>query len=119
MRFQVGTRAERLVAGSGEDRNSDIRIVAEMCPRREQQLVRLGVDGVVGLGPVQRDVRDLTALFVDHLGHGIPSRARDPAVKCGPIFKPTVADVQVMPIAKIKDKLNETIHALLTDQAWR
>jgi hypothetical protein len=30
-----------------------------------------------------------------------------------------VAGVQVMPIAKIKDKLHETVHALLADQAWR
>ena len=70
MRFEVGARAEGLVPGPGEDRDSDIRIVAEICPRLEQQLIGLGVDGVVDLGPVQRDVCDLIALFVDHLGHG-------------------------------------------------
>src|ERR1700694_3926773 len=70
MRLEVGARAEGLVAGPGEDRDSDIGIVAEICPRLEQQLIGLGVDGVMNLGPVQRDVRDLTALFVDHLGHG-------------------------------------------------
>src|SRR5271163_3279204 len=75
MRFEVGARAECLVAGPGEDRDPDIRIVAEMRPRLEQQLIGLGVDGVVDLGPVQRDVRDLTALFVDHLGHRDPLRS--------------------------------------------
>src|SRR5277367_341335 len=69
MRFEVGARAEGLVSGPGEDRDSDIRIVAEICPRLEQKLIGLGVDGVVDLGPVQRDVRDLIALFVDDFGH--------------------------------------------------
>src|SRR6201997_687915 len=90
MGFEVGARAETLVPGPGEDRDSDIRIVAEICPRLEQQLIGLGVDGVVDLGPVQRDVRDLIALFVDHLGHAdfLRSHAETAGFPCRAMIAP-------------------------------
>src|SRR6201982_928472 len=69
VRGQVGAGAERLVSYAGQDGEAHVRVGAEVAPRLEQQVVGLGVDGVALVRPVERDVRDLAALLIEHLGH--------------------------------------------------
>ena len=66
--LQVGAGAERL-AGAGEDRDVDRVVVAEVGPGLDHQPVDVGVDRVAGLGPVDRQVSDPVALFVEQLRH--------------------------------------------------
>ena len=47
--LEVGARAERLVAGAGEDRHVHVVVVAEVGPRLAQRLVRLEIDRVARL----------------------------------------------------------------------
>ena len=54
--LEVGAGAEG-VAGAGEDRDVDRVVVAEVLPGRPEQLVQLGVDRVLGLGPVDASGR--------------------------------------------------------------
>ena len=71
--LQVGAGAEG-VAGAGQDRDVDRVVVAEVLPGLPQQLVRLRVDRVLRLGPVDRQVGDPVALLGQELRH----RARPP-----------------------------------------
>jgi hypothetical protein len=56
-RLQVGAGAEG-VAGPGHDRHVHRVVVAELLPGLPQQLVHLGADRVLQLGPVERQVGD-------------------------------------------------------------
>ena len=67
MRLQIGTGAERLVARTGQDGHPEIRIVPEVFPYLPEQLVGFEVDGVHGLGTVERHIGDLSPLVVQDL----------------------------------------------------
>ena len=69
--LQIGAGGERLLAGSGQDRHPRLRVVAEPHPGVDQLPVRLGIDRVHGLGPVQRDRHDVVLLLVEK-SHGSP-----------------------------------------------
>src|SRR3954468_23007887 len=75
-RLQVRARGEG-VAAACEDRDVDGVVVAEVRPRGLEQLVQLGVDRVLRLGRVERQVRDPVALLVEQLAHEVtaPSAA--------------------------------------------
>jgi hypothetical protein len=68
---QVGAGAERVVAGAGEDRDADVRIVAHVLPRVGEAAEHLGVQRVPHLGAVHRERRDAARFFVEErrLGH--------------------------------------------------
>src|SRR3954454_22653730 len=66
--LEVGARAAR-VAGAGEDRDVDRVVVAELGPDLDEQLLHLGVDAVLDLGPVEGDEHDAVALVDQDLGH--------------------------------------------------
>ena len=53
--LQVGAGAER-VARAGDDRDVGVRVVAEVRPDLDELVLHLGVDRVLGLGAVERDV---------------------------------------------------------------
>jgi hypothetical protein len=53
----------------GQDRDVDAVVVADLRPGLDEQVLQLGVDGVLGLGAVEREVRDAVALLEEQLGH--------------------------------------------------
>jgi len=55
--LEVGSGGER-IATTGQDRDPQPVVVTEVAPDLTQQLVRLDVDRVLDLGPVERDVRN-------------------------------------------------------------
>ena len=71
MGLQIGSGAERLVAGTGEYGDSHLGVAGELRPCFEQQIVGLCVDRVPNLRPVQGDVGDSVALFVDDFAHAV------------------------------------------------
>jgi hypothetical protein len=59
VRLQVRAGRER-VTDTGEDGDSELRIVAKVLPGIAEQKMRFVVDRVLALGAVQGDVGDLT-----------------------------------------------------------
>ena len=71
----VAARAEGLVAGAREDDRADLGVVASAVEGVAQLGERLRAEGVVDLGPVDRDLRDPVRLLVEEvavLGGGLP-----------------------------------------------
>jgi hypothetical protein len=66
--LEVGAGAER-VAGTGQDRDVEAVVVAEVRPRLDHQPVDVGVDRVLVVGAVDRQERDPVALLVQQLVH--------------------------------------------------
>ena len=76
-RLQVGARAERVAAGSGEDEDARLDVGLEVAQALTQQLGRRRVDRVAALGPVDRQHRRRAdALVANSLSHGGKSRER-------------------------------------------
>ena len=75
---QVGAGAE-VAAGAGEDEDAGDRISASGGgDRRASPVKRLAIDGVAALGPIDRDERDGTALFV--MDHSSITAIKSPSV---------------------------------------
>src|SRR5690606_30945924 len=71
----VAPGAEGLVAGAGEDDRTDLGVVARAAEGIAQLGERLRPEGVVDLGPVDRDLGDPVGLLVEEvaiLGGGLP-----------------------------------------------
>src|SRR4029078_5256032 len=62
------------------DRDVCVGVVAEVGPDLDQEVLHLGIDRVLGLGPVERDVGDPVALFVEGLHAPVTIRSGAAAV---------------------------------------
>ena len=71
-RLEVVAGAERPVAGAGDDRHPGVVVALEVVEDLDQLGVRVRVQRVHPLGPVERHVRDVAALLVDDVvvAHG-------------------------------------------------
>ena len=72
---QVGPRTERLLALSGENRDVELRVVAEVAPDAPEVVIHLLVETVLVLGVRDRHVREVSLLRVVDPGqlerHGV------------------------------------------------
>jgi hypothetical protein len=86
VRLEIRAGAER-VSGPGQDRDVNFVVVAEVRPRVDHQPVDVGVDRVLGLGAVDRQVRDPVALLVQQLLHLGPPRLYAALNRRVPLFE--------------------------------